>query len=410
METSRLWSKNFVLVVISKTFSSTVFALLTATIVVYAVNRLGTSENLAGVASGAYVIASVPSRIFVGRHADRIGRKRSLLTGTFLYFIFTTAYFLPTGIIGLMAIRTVHGFFHGWSSNVHATVAVDCIPQNRMGEGMGYLSLSTTISTGLGPFVGILLLQSENYTTMFAACSIFSFLAFALLLFVDIREISTPKNPHGTNGHFNVSDCFDPKAMPLSVVILLTCACSSCITAFLVPYSTQEGSTDAAAFFFLVFAAIITISRPSFGKLMDRKGDNAAALPSFAAFIAALIVLCISTTKPALAIAATLSALGYGTLSPCMQAMITRDVSPSRVGIATSTFFVFTDLGLGLGPTLGGPIVSSFGYKFLFGTCSLLATTTLILYWAFHGKSHRRTCSPPSRKATIPNEENQKVD
>lgn len=385
METPRLWSKNFALVIISKTFSSIVFTLLTATIATYAMKHLGANESLAGIASGAYVIASVPSRILVGRFADHIGRRNSLLAGTFLYFLFTAAYFLPVNITGLIVIRAIHGFFHGWSSNVHATVAIDCIPQDRMGEGIGYLSLSTTISTGLGPFIGLLLLQSESHIAMFLVCAIFSFLAFVLLLFVDIREISVPRSHGNADKHFDLPSYFDTKAMPLSFVILLTCVCSSCITTFLAPYSTQEGSIDATPFFFLIFAATITVSRPLFGKLMDRKGDNAAAYPSFMAFIAALVLLCIDVAKPVLIIAAILSALGYGTLSPCVQAMVTRGVSPCRVGVVTSTFFVFTDLGLGLGPTLGG-LIATFGYKFTYGSCALLATTALILYWIFHGR------------------------
>lgn len=384
------------LVIISKTFSSIVFALLTATIATYAMEHLGANESLAGIASGAYVIASVPSRILIGHLADRIGRRVSLLAGTFLYFLLTLAYFLPADMTGLIAARAIHGFFHGWSSNVHATVAIDCIPQDRMGEGIGYLSLSTTISTGLGPFIGLLLLQSESHEAMFIVCAIFSFLAFVLLLFVDIREISVSRNHDSADKHFDFPSYFDTKAMPLSFVILLTCICSSCITTFLAPYSTQEGSIDAAPFFFLIFAATITLSRPLFGKLMDRKGDNAAAYPSFTAFIAALLLLCINTTKPALIIAAILSALGYGTLSPCVQAMVTRGVSPCRVGVVTSTFFVFTDLGLGLGPTLGG-LIATFGYKFTYGSCALLAATALILYWTFHGRkafaSHRSTQS-----------------
>jgi MFS family permease len=53
-------------------------------------------------------------------------------------------------------------------------------------------------------------------------------------------------------------------------------------------YAASENMTKEFSIFFLVYAAVLLISRPLAGKLQDRFGDDAVCYPSFIISLLAL--------------------------------------------------------------------------------------------------------------------------
>jgi hypothetical protein len=56
------------------------------------------------------------------------------------------------------------------------------------------------------------------------------------------------------------------------------------------------------------------------------------------------------------------------------------------LGLATSTFFIFLDLGFGAGPYLLGSLVPWTGYRGLYLMMTLIILATIPLYYFLHGK------------------------
>ncbi|GLB60072.1 hypothetical protein NCCP133_22040 [Cytobacillus sp. NCCP-133] len=54
--------------------------------------------------------------------------------------------------------------------------------------------------------------------------------------------------------------------------------------------------------------------------------------------------------------------------------------------MATSTFFIFLDTGLGFGPYLRGFIIPVTGYSILYSLMALFILLTAGLYYILHGK------------------------
>jgi MFS family permease len=87
-----------------------------------------------------------------------------------------------------------------------------------------------------------------------------------------------------------------------------------------------------------------------------------------------------------LLLAGALIGLGYGSVISCAQAISIKGVPLHRLGLATSTFFIFVDLGFGIGPYLLGSLVPFTGYRGLYLMMVIVILATIILYYFLHGR------------------------
>ena len=69
-----------------------------------------------------------------------------------------------------MVIRLVNGIAVGIASTATGTIIAQILPATRRGEGIGYYSMSTTLATAIGPFLGLMLAQHVSYFVIFMVC------------------------------------------------------------------------------------------------------------------------------------------------------------------------------------------------------------------------------------------------
>ena len=80
-------------------------------------------------------------------------------------------------------------------------------------------------------------------------------------------------------------------------------------------------------------------------------------------------------------------ALGYGMLSTCCNAIVCRSVSLERRSYAVSTFWMFSDGGMGLGPFIMGAFASLGGYSTMLVTAAVVTFVGLPVYYYFWGRT-----------------------
>ena len=78
--------------------------------------------------------------------------------------------------------------------------------------------------------------------------------------------------------------------------------------------------------------------------------------------------------------------VGFGNFQSVGQAVSLSLVSRSRFAQATTTFFIFFDFGIGLGPYLFGFLVPIIGYSGMYLTLSGTVICALAIYYILHGK------------------------
>jgi MFS family permease len=87
-----------------------------------------------------------------------------------------------------------------------------------------------------------------------------------------------------------------------------------------------------------------------------------------------------------LLLAGVIIGLGYGNILSCAQAISIEVVPPHRLGLATSTFFIFVDWGFGAGPYLLGSLIPFTGYRGLYLMMVIIILATIPLYYFLHGR------------------------
>jgi MFS family permease len=133
----------------------------------------------------------------------------------------------------------------------------------------------------------------------------------------------------------------------------------------------------------------VLVSRLFVGRIHDRRGDNAIIYPALAVFAVGLGLLALEPAVWSIAAAGALSGLGFGSLTPSIQAIAVTEAPEMRLGTATSTFYLMLDLGVGVGPVVLGALLPLTGYPGMFGSLGALVLAAVVLYYVAHGRKHR---------------------
>lgn len=379
----KLWTKDFIIVSSVNFFLTLIFYLLMVTIAVFAVDYYSASTSQAGLVTGIFIIGTLIGRLYIGRAIDNIGRKKTLYIGLVLFTLTTLLYFFNLGIAFLLFTRFIHGIALGVASTATGTIAAQIIPAARKGEGIGYFSMSTTLATAVGPFIGLLMMQKVSFQMIFVFCLAIGIIALITSFFLYVPAIETS----GVKKQgFQISSFIEPKAVPIAFITLAIAFGYSGVLSFINFYAIEVDLVKAASFFFLIYSAAVLISRPFTGRLMDLKGANYVMYPAFILFAAGMFVLSTANSSFTLLLAGALIGLGFGNMQSCTQAVAVKLTPAHRMGLATSTFFIFLDAGLGFGPYLLGFMIPITGYGKLYGMMAIFVLLSAILYFFLHGK------------------------
>ena len=390
---AKLWTKDFIVVSSVNFLLTLVFYLLMVTIALYAVKEFDASTSEAGLITGIFIVGTLFGRLYIGRIIDSFGRKKTLVIGLIFFTLTTLLYFVNLGLPFLLLNRLIHGMSLGMASTASGTIVAQIIPSSRRGEGIGYFSMSATLATAIGPFIGLYMSQITSFKMIFAFCLALGVVCLLVALLVNVPEIAQlPKTDQCTAieaKKFQISNFIEPKALPIALVVMLAALGYSSILSFINFYAIEIDLVDTASFFFVVYAIAVLLSRPFTGRLMDAKGANIIMYPAFILFAAGLFLLSSVHTGIALLAAGALVGLGFGNMQSTTQAIAVKVTEPHRLGLATSTFFIALDAGLGFGPYLLGLIEPVTGYRSLYGILGVLILATAVIYFFMHGKKER---------------------
>ncbi|WP_079524543.1 MFS transporter [Solibacillus isronensis] len=386
-----IWTKDFIIVSIINFVSILMFFLLMVTISSYAVDTYHVSTSIAGLVSSIFIIGSLIGRLGAGRLIGNIGPQKMLLIGLVLFFFTTTLYLMEWGVVYLLIIRLLQGIAVGTIGTATGTIVAMILPISRKGEGIGYFSLSAVLATAIGPFVGMFMLKLENgFDVIFYMNTGLSLMLLIAYFFVKISLPPVNKqNGQQTEKLSFIEKFIEPKALPISFIALLIGFAYSGVMTFITFYAREINLVEAASYFFLAYAGIVIISRPFTGKLMDVRGPNVIVYPCLAVFAVGMLLFSQASAGWMLLVAAVLIGFGYGNFNSIAQAIAVKVTEPHRFGLATSTYFILYDLGLGVGPFILGMIEPHTTYRTIFVSMIPLILICIPLYYLLVGRKQR---------------------
>lgn len=369
----KLWTKDFMLITFMNLFIALGFQMLIPIVPAYAM-ELGGTETWAGLVAGIFTLSAVIMRPMAGRLLDRQGRKGVFLAGLTLHFLCIVAYNWAPTVLFFFALRFIHGFGWGTSTTATSTMATDVIPKSRMGEGMGYFGLTVTLGMAVGPAISLGLVGKRGFGIVFGISAGLVIVAFLVSYIIRYRE-PEKRQPAVEEKQSMI----DKEALKPGIVMALISMSYGAVLYFIALYAAQREVLNIGIFF-TVFAIALFISRPTFGKIADRKGYSYAIYPGMVAVFCALIILFFAQTLGVFLVAGFVYGVGFGALQPTLQTMAVRDVEPSRRGAANATFYLGFDLGIGTGSILLGAVAESIGYQSMYLWSTITVVIALLLY------------------------------
>lgn len=386
----RIWTKDYTLMLTINFILMSIFYLLIVTMASFATDSFNVSPSIAGLVSGIYIIGTVGGRLLTGNIINKVGSKKVLIIGLIAFVLTTLLYFVSLNIGILLLSRFVNGFAVGIAANAVGTIVAQITPNSRKSEGIGYFSMSLSVATAIGPFLGLVLNQNFSYQVIFALCFILALVSLIIAFVSSIKNEKFEETSSNSKSKWSISNFIDIKTLPIGILILLFALGYSSLISFLSFFAEERNIVSYASMFFIVYSVVVLLTRPITGKLMDQKGANIIVYPCIILYFIGMILLGFSTLGFMLLIAVIIIGLGYGNLFSAHQTIAVKVAEPQNVGLATSTFFIFFDLGLGFGPYFLGLIVPHLGYAGLYITLGIIMLLLIIPYYFFYGRYDRQ--------------------
>ncbi len=381
MNKPRLFTKDFIIISFINFFIALNYFLLMIIISEFAMNKFGSSPGEAGLVAGIFIFGALIARLFSGRWIARIGQKKTLYTGLVLGVATTGLYFGTNSIILLLVVRFLHGISFGIASTAAGTIVANIIAKERCGEGIGYFGLSVTVATAIGPFLGIFISRHGSYSMIITVCTIVAAFSLVIALFLSASDMKLTEEQLEKMKGFKLNNFFEAKVIPISIVCMLIFFCYSSVISFFSVYSKEINLVESASFFYIVFASVIFFSRPFIGRFFDFKGENLIMYSAILVFMIGMIIFSQARHGYMLLSAGALIGLGFGAIQSSGQAIAVKTTEQHRMGLATSTFYMLADVGMGIGPLIFGLFIPFTGYRGMYLSVAAIMGVSILLYY-----------------------------
>lgn len=377
-----IFNRNFTVVSVINLLLMTAYYLMFVTSTAYARETYGASLSTAGLTAGIMVIGCLVGRFATGNLLSLLGCRVILLAGLLLYSASIAAFFRVPNLPLLFAQRLCMGIGVGVIGTATGTIVAYVVPHEHHGLGISLFTMSTALALAFGPFLGIQLVTHASYVVLAQTC--LGIGLACIVIFFGLGRL--PEMRHRRRPFLALYSYIDPRVVRFSLVALITCLSYGCIQAFMTSYAAERGVTAAASLFFLLYALTALLTRPLSGRLFDVRGENVIFYPALLLTALSLTLLAHAHNSIVLLLAGLLLGAGFGNFQSAGQAVALSLVSRSRFAQATTTFYIFFDLGIGLGPYLFGFLIPVVGYAGMYQSLAGVVLAALLLYYLLHGR------------------------
>lgn len=376
---SKLWTRDFVLLTVSNLFLYLNLQMITPSLPAYVTERFGAGQWTVSLVISLFALSAIVTRFFAGSWLKRGRTTLILLVGLTVYMLATASYYAAGTLALFLLIRILYGIGFGVSSTAFGTMVSDIIPIRRMGEGMGYFGLSTSLSMSAAPVIGLWLLGSYGFDTLILVSTLLAILIIPLSLLIrSTPSVPKPATAPSPAAAPDTRGTYKQVALPCFLNMLLSITYGGLIS-YLALFG-KEVHIGNVGWFFLCNAGAVLLVRPVAGKIFDKKGHFAVLPPGALMVAVGLVLLSYTSSMTGLLASALCYGIGYGILQPSLQAWTVKQVSPEMRGTANGTFYNSIDLGIALGSLLLGGIASGTSYSMMY----LLSALAMLLFLAIY--------------------------
>ncbi|MGO4889304.1 MFS transporter [Anaerobacillus sp. MEB173] len=375
----KLWTGQYVAILMMAFLFFICLQLLTAGFPAY-ITEIKNNPAQAGLMTTVFMVAAIVTRPLIGFLIHKVNIKMiSILTLIFIAITVGISYGQDSTAL-LLVLRVLHGIGFGIITTIFSTMATAIIPSHRLGEGIGYYSMATSVGTTLAPMFALSILQFYSYNLMITLSITLTLASLFLCLFVKVPKFT------GTNQSTKIVSfkeyAFDKRALLPCILVSMFSFSLGGVISFLRELGKEANIGGSVSLFFLIIAISMVIVRPISGRIFDRLGHKVIIIPGVISGIIGLFLLSITESATSLLIAGVFYGTAYGTIAPTLQAIAVRFVDREKQGTANAMYFSAMDLGVAIGSIGLGVIASFTSYQFIYGF-SILSLVGLLFIYSF---------------------------
>lgn len=341
---------------------------------------LGASSTFAGVIVGMMSIVAMFLRPIAGNLTDHFSKYQLSLIGGALSFIGVLGYVFTPNSGLLLVFRLINGLGYVLCTVCMTTWLSYLVPFSHVGEAMSFYGLMNALAMSLAPAISIDLYRVIGYRLAIIISALAALRVVVTIQFVGNRAQPTADHPIDRQ-HFHIK-IIQRDSIPVAGLIALFAIPYFATQADIVSYTEQRHLPIAVGAYFLIYAIVLLVIRLVLRNQFDTIRFGVWLVASVIATSFYLVMLAIMRTNWEMFLAAAGMALGYGTIYSVCQSTAMMLAPASDRGLASATFFLGIDIGMSLGPIIGGLIDSFLPVADFYLVMLVIIPVILLIYLA----------------------------
>lgn len=340
---------------------------------------LGASSAFAGIIVGMMSIVAMFLRPIAGNLTDHFSKYRLSFIGGTLCFLGVFGYVITPNSGLLLLFRLVNGLGYVLCTVCMTTWLAYLVPIKHVGEAMSFYGLMNALAMACAPAVSINLYKVVGYRTAIIVSAISALMVVITVQFVGNRANPVIKQPVDKKKKLHIK-IIQRDAVPVALIVALFAIPYFATQADIVEYAEQRHLSIAVGAYFLIYAVVLLLSRLFLRNQFDTVRFQPWLILSTVATIFYLIMLTVMKTNIEMGLAAAGMAFGYGIIYSVCQSTAMMLAPDTERGLASSTFFLGLDIGMTLGPIIGGIIDSTLPVKYFYPVMLFIIPLIIIIF------------------------------
>lgn len=344
----------------------------------YVHEHLGYSAFWAGLVISLQYFATLLSRPYAGRYADKIGPKRVVMFGLSGCLLSGVFYLLALGFDASPAVslallcagRILLGAGQSFAGTGSTLWGISVVGSLHIGKVISWSGVVTYGAMAIGAPLGVLIV-SLGGLTLLSAC----------IILVALAALITAWRKPPVTGTASAQIPFRQvlgKILPYGMMLALASTGFGVIATFITLFYAVKGWSGAA--FSLTFFSVAFVGmRLLLPNSITRFGGLQVALACFVVEIAGLMMVFFAPTAWAAMAGAFITGVGFSLVYPALGVVAVKKLPQENQGSALATYSAFLDLSLGITGPLAGVLMAQAGIDAIYPGSALLVFIAMAL-------------------------------
>ena len=377
---AKLWTNQYVIIILLSLVMFASFYMITAGFPIF-VSTISDNPAIAGIMTTTLMVASLITRFFASVIIQKVNMKLLLII-SLIYFLGTIGLtFVNTSIGFLIAIRALQGIGFSMLTILVFTMSSNIVPKSRLGEGIVFFAMSTSVGTTMGPLIAISYLANYSFRSMMMIT--LGLMAFSLVCSFFTKNMKVEKEKESldaTNNEPFYKYMFDKRVLLPCILVSFNYIAIAGTVNFMGAFGKEINVGGRISQFFIAQGIAMVIVRAFSGKIFDKFGHRILIIPGAIAGAIGLGLLGFSTSMWMVWISGILFGIAFAIIHPIIQAWALTLVPPEKKATANSMLLIFIDAGLAIGSVGLGFLAKVVGYGMTFSYSAAFMIIILILY------------------------------